>query len=187
MVLLAEQEHPGINVDEFDRVMCINVRGTTLGTKHAARAMLPQYAGCIISIVSIAGRLSPHAYTMSKHAVVGLMKNAQRTKEEEDNEIEFLASSPTVREVEKTEEMVRGLVNLKGATLTARDVAEATLYLASDEAKYPANLVWKVGSLRPECVGFAVVEALLVDKNRKFIYVDMAIERNNKEGGEKAQ
>ncbi|WOK92598.1 short-chain dehydrogenase reductase 2a-like [Canna indica] len=84
-----------------------------------------------------------------------MLVKAWRTMEEEDNnEIEFLVSLPTVREVEKTEEMVRGLANLKGATLTARDVVEAALYLTSNEAKYMANLVWEAGSLHPECVGF---------------------------------
>jgi hypothetical protein len=32
--------------------------------------------------------------------------------------------------VEKTEEHVRGLANLKSATLKAKDIAEAALYLA---------------------------------------------------------
>ncbi|KAE8707907.1 Short-chain dehydrogenase reductase 2a [Hibiscus syriacus] len=147
------------DVDEFDDVMRVNVRGMALGIKHAARAMIPRGGGgCIISTTSVAGvmgGLGPHAYTASKHAIVRLTKNtacelgrfgirvkcispfgvatpmlvnAWRSDNEEDDE------SPEL--VEKTEEFVRGLANLKGSTLRAKDIAEAALYLASDESKY---------------------------------------------------
>ncbi|CAA3014932.1 short-chain dehydrogenase reductase 2a [Olea europaea subsp. europaea] len=67
------------DVNEFDRVMNVNIQGTALGMKHAAHAMIPMGAGCIISISNVAGvmdGLGLHAYTASKHAIVGLTKNA---------------------------------------------------------------------------------------------------------------
>ncbi len=48
------------------------------GCKHAARVMIPQGSGAIISTTSIAGvigGLGPHAYTAAKTAVVGLTKS----------------------------------------------------------------------------------------------------------------
>jgi NAD(P)-dependent dehydrogenase (short-subunit alcohol dehydrogenase family) len=134
----------------FDNIMRVNVRGTALAMKHAARVMVPRRSECIISTARVAGLmggLEPHAYTASKHAIVGLTKNvacelgrhgirvycispfgvatsmlvnAWRGCEEDDDE----------EEVEKTEEHVRGLANLKSATLKAKDIAEAALYLA---------------------------------------------------------
>lgn len=164
-----------LDAEEFDGVMRVNVRGAALGMKHAARAMVPRGAGCIISVASVAGvmgGLGPHAYAASKHAIVGLTANAacelgkhgirvncvspfgvatrmlvDAWREVDDaGEHEDVAPAdapPTAEEVEKTEEMVRELANLKGATLTARDVAEAILYLASDESRYVSghNLV----------------------------------------------
>ena len=57
----------------------MNVTGVFLGIKHAARVMIPARSGCIISTSSIASALggtAAHDYCASKHAVVGLTKNA---------------------------------------------------------------------------------------------------------------
>ncbi|MBA0864192.1 hypothetical protein Goshw_000430 [Gossypium schwendimanii] len=145
---------------EFDRVMQVNVRGVALGMKHAAKVMMPRRSGCIISMASVAGcmgGLGPHAYTASKHAIIGLTKNtacelgqygirvncispfgvatsmlinAWRSSDQVDHE------ECTDLEAEEMEEFVRGLANLKGVTLKAKDVAEAALYMASEESRY---------------------------------------------------
>ncbi|URD89329.1 Tasselseed2-like short-chain dehydrogenase reductase [Musa troglodytarum] len=118
-----------LDAEEFDRVMRVNVRGTALGAKHAARAMLPRRSGCIVSVASVAGvvgGLGPHAYTASKHAIVRLTKNAAYELGAHGIRVNCISPfgvatqmlpPPTDKEVEKTEELVRELANLKGVTL----------------------------------------------------------------------
>ncbi len=77
-----EGEHsplPDMPVEEFDRVMNTNVRGTWLCLRHEARLMRAQGHGAIVNVSSIAGVVGfaqSSAYTTSKHAVVGMTRSA---------------------------------------------------------------------------------------------------------------
>jgi NAD(P)-dependent dehydrogenase (short-subunit alcohol dehydrogenase family) len=65
-------------LEEFRRVLDVNVVGVFLGMKHVLPVMLKQNKGSIINTASIAGLIgSPHiaVYSASKHAVVGLTKS----------------------------------------------------------------------------------------------------------------
>ncbi|XP_016193991.1 short-chain dehydrogenase reductase 2a-like [Arachis ipaensis] len=169
--------------DEFDMIMRVNVKGVALGIKHASRVMIPNGIGSIINTASVAGvmgGLGPHSYTASKHAILGLTKNtacelgrhgirvnsispfgvatsllvnAWHTSEEvEGNNVNL----PSHEEVEKIEEFVRGLANLRGVTLRSSDIAEAALFLASEESKYVSghNLVVDGGiTSTRNCIG----------------------------------
>ncbi|XP_061347701.1 (+)-borneol dehydrogenase 2-like isoform X2 [Gastrolobium bilobum] len=144
------------NVDllEFDKVFNINVKGVFHGMKHAARIMIPQKKGSIISTCSVAsaiGGIGPHAYTGSKHAVLGLTKNV--AAELGIHGIRVNCVSPYgvltdlalvhLPENERTEDAKVGFrafvgknANLQGVELTTDDVANAVLFLASDDARY---------------------------------------------------
>lgn len=65
--------------DAFDRLVAVNIKGVFLCMKHEIRQMLKQGGGAIVNIASINGfRPQPmqSVYTGTKHAVVGLTRNA---------------------------------------------------------------------------------------------------------------
>jgi NAD(P)-dependent dehydrogenase (short-subunit alcohol dehydrogenase family) len=65
-------------LEDWNRVMTINVTGTLLCCQAALRRMLPQRYGKIVNLASIAGRRGNRyvsAYAASKHAVVGLTRS----------------------------------------------------------------------------------------------------------------
>jgi NAD(P)-dependent dehydrogenase (short-subunit alcohol dehydrogenase family) len=66
-------------MEEFDRVMGINVKGLWLCMKQEIAAMLHSGGGAIVNMSSVVGEVAfPGApvYTASKHAVIGLTKAA---------------------------------------------------------------------------------------------------------------
>ncbi|XP_042516581.1 xanthoxin dehydrogenase [Macadamia integrifolia] len=150
-----------VDIAEFEKVFDVNVKGVFIGMKHAARVMIPNHKGSIVSISSVSsaiGGLGPHAYTGSKHAVVGLTKNVAAELGAYGIRVNCvspyavctdlaLAHLPEDKRTEDAKAGFRAFVgkaaNLHGTNLTADDVADAVLYMASDEARYVsgANLM----------------------------------------------
>ena len=64
-------------VEDFDRVIAINVRGAWLCTKHAAPSMMERGGGAIVNMSSLAGHIAvggSGAYGMSKAAISHLSR-----------------------------------------------------------------------------------------------------------------
>ncbi|KAL2939288.1 Secoisolariciresinol dehydrogenase [Bienertia sinuspersici] len=130
---------------EFEEIVKVNLTGPFLGIKHAARVMIPAKKGSIIttaSICSTIGGVASHAYTGSKHGVVGLTRNTAVELGNYGIRVNCVSPHVVATPLAKNffnldDEGVSNVYsNLKGAWCKVEDVASAALYLASDESKF---------------------------------------------------
>ena len=135
---------------DFEEVINVNLIGSFLGTKHAARVMIPARRGSIISTASVCGSsggMASYAYTSSKHGLIGLMRNAAVELGQYGIRVNcvspYVVATPMAKDALKADgaDFHEFYSNLKGSDpLAAEDVAEAALYLASDQSKYVSGL-----------------------------------------------
>ncbi|WP_232494530.1 SDR family NAD(P)-dependent oxidoreductase [Novosphingobium kaempferiae] len=134
--------------EEFDKVTGINLRGTFVGAREAARHMIADgNGGVIVNVASLAGVMgiseNQAAYCASKHGVVGLTR--QMAIELGPKAIRVLGVAPGFSLTEKTmfiahwdEETVKNSpipgigASRLGRVGVADDIARAILFCVSD-------------------------------------------------------
>jgi NAD(P)-dependent dehydrogenase (short-subunit alcohol dehydrogenase family) len=136
--------------DAWDLTMGILLKGVFFGMKHAGRVMIPQGSGSILSTASIAavtGGHGPHVYATAKHGVVGLTKSVANELGPHGIRVNAIAPGNTVTAMTATihggdpdahdaiTDHISGR-SLLGIAGFPADIANAALYLASDEARY---------------------------------------------------
>jgi xanthoxin dehydrogenase len=136
---------------EWRATLDVLLDGVFFGMKHAARVMKPQGSGSIVSMASTAGLmggLGPHAYAAAKHAVVGLTKNVGAELCRFGIRVNAIAAAsmatPMVAnvltgnpaDIEGAKRKLAELSPLRDRPGLAEDVANAALWLASDESGY---------------------------------------------------
>ena len=137
--------------DEWRYSIDVLLHGTFYTIKHAARVMIPRGKGSIISMSSKAGVMGgwgPHAYAAAKHAVVGLTKNVAAELCGKGVRVNAIAAAAMATPMvvasffgdpSKVDESIEQLIEmspLKDRPGLALDVANAALWLASDESGY---------------------------------------------------
>ncbi len=130
---------------DWDRIIGINLRGAYLCSKYAARYMVKQEAGKIVNIASIAGltgQMMRTAYAPSKAAVINLTMVLAVELAEYNINVNAVSPGLVLTDMVKNL-LVQGKMNEDavlrrtplGRMSTPEDIAQATLFLASEEAK----------------------------------------------------
>ncbi len=147
------------DVEMFDKVIAVNVRGVWLGLKYAIPEIAKRGGGAIVITSSVAGihgspGVSP--YVTSKHAVVGMMRSAALECAPLNIRVNTVNPSPVeTRMMRSLEEgMMPGAAASAHDSIAHRiplgrygepgDVANLMCFLASNEAEFLTGGVYMV-------------------------------------------
>lgn len=139
-----------LNDDEWDRVVAVNMRGTFVGSREAAREMVDHGGGVIVNLASTAAFKSAGPgiahYAATKSAVVGITRHL--ALEFADRGVRVLAVAPTVIVTEGVEAAMQQPLEEAGFDLESAytgplgrpgvrdDVARVVLFCVSDLALF---------------------------------------------------
>jgi NAD(P)-dependent dehydrogenase (short-subunit alcohol dehydrogenase family) len=146
--IMDSRDDDAVSTDEdvWDLTMKINAKGVFLGCKHGIPALRRAGGGSIIntaSFVALLGAATPQiAYTASKGAVLALTRELAVVHAREKIRVNALCPGPLRTEMlmkflNTEQKQQRRLVHIPmGRFGTAREIAQAALFLASDEAAF---------------------------------------------------
>lgn len=138
----------------FDRVMDLNVKGVFNAAKVAAEYMAERGAGVILntsSMVSLTGQPSGVAYPTSKFAVNGMTVSLAR--ELGPKGIRVNAVAPGITETDMMKAVPKEVIEPMIARIPLgrlgqpEDIANAFVFLASDEASYITGVILSVDGM----------------------------------------
>jgi 3-oxoacyl-[acyl-carrier protein] reductase len=129
--------------DQWDAVLAINLKGTFLFTRAAARPMLKGRRGRIVNIASVSGLMGNPGqanYSASKAGVIGLTRTVAKELAGRSVTVNavapgFIATEMTAALGEELLAKIRREIPL-GRLGDPQDVADAVLFLASDAAAF---------------------------------------------------
>ncbi len=146
--IMHSQDDDAVNTKEdvFDLTYAVNVKGVFLGCKFGIAAMRKSGGGVIINTASFVAKLgaaTPQiAYTASKGAVLALTRELAVVHAREKIRVNALCPGPLKTELlmkflDTEEKKQRRLVHVPmGRFGLAKEMAQASLYLASDESSF---------------------------------------------------
>jgi len=140
-----------MNLDDFKKVIEINLIGTFICCRAVAKYMIKQRNGKIInisSVIGLRGNAGQCNYAASKAGIIGLTKSL--AKELASRNINVNAIAPGFIETDMTanlddryREKIVGIIPLEKLGST-KDVASAALFLACNDSDYITGSVIKI-------------------------------------------
>lgn len=132
-----------IDPDGFDRAIRVNIRGTFLGMKYQIPAMLRTGGGAIVNMASLAGLqgvANLAGYVAGKAGIIGLTTVAALDYADQGIRVNVLAPGPILtyhlEAAGEEAQRMAGLSTPMRRVGQAREVADAVLWLCSDQSSF---------------------------------------------------
>lgn len=133
-----------IPVDEWDRMMAVNLRGAFLCCRAVLPAMRQQKKGAIVNVSSgtaIYGAPTRIHYVTSKSGIIGFTRTLAREVGPDGVRVNVIAPGSTLSEENPSEEVIKFRQGRIGARALQRleypsDLVGAALFLASEESGF---------------------------------------------------
>jgi NAD(P)-dependent dehydrogenase (short-subunit alcohol dehydrogenase family) len=133
-----------LSVEDFDRVIAVNLRGVFLGMKYQILQMLKQGHGAIVNTSSVAGGIGfagIPAYIASKHGVIGLTKVAALDCAKSNIRVNAVCPGVIATPMMDKFSAIVGrdrLIGMEpvGRMGTPEEIAKVVLWLCSDAASF---------------------------------------------------
>lgn len=147
------------DIENFDMVQAVNVRGVFLGLKHVLPVMIKNESGSVINTSSIAGLIGGPGlapYIASKHAVIGLTKTAALEVAAKGVRVNSVHPSPVNTRMMRSLEAGMSPDDANAAKEAQEkaipmqrygepdDIAKLVLFLASDDSTFISGAQYRV-------------------------------------------
>jgi len=145
------------SLEGWDKTLALNLDSVFYCCKFALQTMLPRRKGAIVNVASVLGLVggdedfATHAYAASKGAVISLTRSIASYYAPQGIRANVvcpgLIATPMSQRAQESEQIRGRLTSLQPLTSdfgAPQDVAQAALYLASDEASFVTGSVLTV-------------------------------------------
>ncbi|WP_394345085.1 SDR family NAD(P)-dependent oxidoreductase [Antarcticibacterium arcticum] len=138
-------------IDDWDKVIAINLSGVFYGMRYQIPAMLKNVSGSIINVASILGNVGlakSAAYVAAKHGVVGLTKSAAIEYSSKGIRVNSVGpgfiKTPLLEQLEK--EQLDQIIALHpiGRLGEVNEVAQLFLWLASERSSFATGTYYPI-------------------------------------------
>ncbi len=138
-------------IEDWDKVIAINLSGVFYGMRYQIPAMLKNVSGSIINVASILGNVGfakSAAYVAAKHGVVGLTKSAALEYSSQGIRVNSVGpgfiKTPLLEQLEK--EQLDQIIALHpiGRLGEVNEVAQLFLWLASEKSSFATGAYYPI-------------------------------------------